>query len=89
MALDYAKNIRNVRRTPDGAFRCEIDMHDNFTKEFISTTYCAREGDKSPINLWILSEIATDNYSITEMQVAPQTPGPTGPTGSGGPTVVV
>jgi len=88
MALDYVRNIKNVRRTPDGAYRCEIEMQDNLTKEFFPTTYCARAGDNAPVNTWILEEIETGNYVITDMTVAPPTVGPTG-AADGGPTVVV
>lgn len=83
--MENARNLNSVQIMPDGTYICQIELLDAWTGSWESVPYCAREGDPAPVNLWILAEIATGQYSISQW-VPPEPPQPPAP--SEGPAVL-
>ncbi len=69
--MSNVKNIRDVQILPDGAYLCTIDLYDEGSNSWGECQYCARAGDNAPANIFILSEINTGNYPITEFVEPP------------------
>lgn len=86
--MDIAKNIQDVVRMPDNSFLCKIELFDDWTDTWETVPYSARAGDKAPVNNWILSELATGNYVITDWVPPASIEVQAVTTGSGGPNVV-
>ena len=64
--MELARNITNVVRYPDGAHCCDIELFDPWTQTWTACKYVARDGDPAPVNQWILGELATGLYEITD-----------------------
>jgi hypothetical protein len=62
----------------DAAYRCTVDIWDEWNQEWDNVPYCAREGDPAPVNQWILEQIATGAYDpISACPIPPPPPQPT------------
>lgn len=69
--MSNVKNIRNIQILPDGAYLCTIDLYDEWSNLWDECQYCARAGDNASANIFILNEINTGNYTITEFVEPP------------------
>jgi hypothetical protein len=61
-----AKNITDIYVMPDGSYVCHIELFDDWNNMWETVPYAARHGDPAPVNRYILSEIATGNYTISQ-----------------------
>ena len=57
-----AQNLTNVRLLPDGGWLCNIDLKLP-GEDWEAAEYCARRGDKAPVNLWIIEQIDAAQWS--------------------------
>ena len=80
-----ARNITDIQAMPDGSYVCRIELFDDWNGTWGEVPYTARQGDPAPMNCYILSEIATGNYVVTQW-TAPEAANP--PSYSEGPTVI-
>jgi hypothetical protein len=82
--MENVRNISNVQLMLDGAFFCHIEVFDEWGKTWDAVTYVAREGDPAPVNCWLISEIDTGRYPISQWAPPPDPE----PTPSSGPAVL-
>ena len=81
---EVAKNLRVICQWQDGAYKCLVDIWDNWSQSWdTDCDYCARAGDPAPVNVWILEQIATGAYDPINACPLPPPPPPPGE----GPTV--
>jgi len=73
--MTAAQNLTNIVRYDDGSYSCTLELYDDWYKTWEPASYIAREGDPAPVNEWIITEIATGNYTITDY-VKPEQPYP-------------
>lgn len=63
--MSEAQNLTNVRVMPDGAWLCNIDLRLP-GEDWEPVEYCARRGDKAPVNLWIIEQIDAGAVTVTD-----------------------
>jgi hypothetical protein len=62
--MEIAKNLTVICQWQDGSYNCTVDIWDESSQSWdLDCSYCAREGDPAPVNVWIMDQINTGAYS--------------------------
>lgn len=63
-----ARKIRNVRQIEEDVYVCDVELFVESQQNWSKTVYVARKGDESPVNQWILDQLLTGKYKITDQR---------------------
>lgn len=63
------RKIRNVQRIEDDAYSCTVEFFIEQEQVWKRMPYVARKDDSSPVNEWIINQISTGKYKITDQRV--------------------
>jgi hypothetical protein len=86
--MTIAQNLVVICQEIDGAYRCTVDVWDQWSQTWENVPYIARSGDPAPVNVWIIEQIDTGAYDPIDACPLPPPPEPTQPAGDIGPTVI-
>lgn len=64
-----ARKLRNVIMVEDNAYMCTVEVYNEKENVWAQIPYVAREGDDSPLNLWILNQLSTGKNKIIDRRV--------------------
>lgn len=56
------RKLKKVKVLDENTYSCEVEIFYEQENVWVKTTYIARKGDNSPVNLLILDRISTGKY---------------------------
>ena len=59
------RKLRNVVLIDDETYTCSIELYSKTEDKWNRTNYVSKKDDPSPVNQWILNQISTGKYKIT------------------------